>query len=327
MKRTLLSVVALMLVAPLAVANPLHAQPVTGPDVPTVTEPVAVVTAFENEDYSWTEGVRTRQVTIPWWDWNRVVVELRVLPHPNHPDPWDRLAAVAVEDVELLRSTTPRTDMTLRKDVTEFAAAMPAGAKVNVSLTMGSYEGGTLTTVRLFFYDEPTSAAVRPPADHVVAPFKWAHLCGGGTIARTVAFPDEAPEGAVLELTLSGHGNEELYLAGSRQGPFDAPELRPFHVTVDGERVATTEAWPYAYAILGFYGETGQVLHPLMWWTGQRALDAAGVHPGVGEVPPNRVTLPADVLPLLTGERTVEVTNGQGDCVWITSATFLLDAA
>ena len=91
---------------------------------------------------------------------------------------------------------------------------------------------------------------------------------------------------------------------------------------VDGTEVATARAMPYLYALLGF--ENGNsTLHPPMWWTAQQAMDKAGVHTGVGEIPSYRATLPVDVVAKLTGNHAIEVTlDGKG--LWITSLAFLV---
>lgn len=289
------------------------------------------MTAFEDEVFSCTESTRHSTIAVPS-AYQRVVVEFS---YESRTDPWDRLFGVTVGGAEVLRGTTPRTDFTVTKDITEFAAAMPAGGVADIGLAVGSYVGEVSASVRLHFYSaEPTAALVRPPAGHVIAPFALASLNGDGhrLAAEGVAFPAVAPAAASVEVTLSGHGSEEFWFGDT------SPETRSFDVLVDGVVVTTATAMPYTYALLGFgnanantacvgpgTSPTGDAVHPLMWWTAQRALDAAGVHAGVGEIPPYRATLDSAALALLAGDRTVEVVQRGGGARWITSLTFLLD--
>jgi hypothetical protein len=200
---------------------------------------------------------------------------------------------------------------------------------------MGTYVGSLLGTVRLEFYaTEQTERLVRAPAAAVVGGPRWHYIGGDGARATsTSTFPAEAPATATIELTLSGHGQ------GGEFWYLENPVPRAFHVLVDGTEVAVARALPYVYALAGTgngcangecgcgaYGttSTGQRLHAAAWWTGQQALDVAGVHTGDGEIPPYRVDLDAASLATLTGARTVEVVQEGGSGNWLTSLTFLL---
>jgi len=319
---------------PGAGAAPVALPDVQGPDVPATTPPVAVVTAFDRVEFSCAQqGIKTTTIAVPPVSFDRVILFVRITPDG---DPWDRLFGVAINGVEVLRGTTPRTQFTLRKDITEFARLLPPGGTAQVSLMSGSFVGRLLETVRIeFFSHDRTKALVRPPADRVVGAFLWRSLTGAGTRASAqVAFPAGAPASATVELTLSGHGQsgEFWYL--------DNPVPRAFHILVGGKEIAVARSMPYTYALLGFgnanannacagpgTSSTGDRLHPLMWWTAQRAADIAGVHLGVGEIPPYRAQIAAADLALLDGSRTVEARQQGGDGLpqdWPVSLSFLL---
>ncbi len=312
-----------------ALAVPAQAAPGApqspDPDVPPRTAPVAVVTAFRNEVYRDTEGVRTKKVTMPRLPkgrkaWDRIVVSFTGKPDG---DPWDRLFGVAVNGAEVLRGTTPRTTFTVRKDVTELAALFPSGAKRSVSMNSGAYQGGQLYTVSFEFYlDEPTAPLYHRAAT-VVPGFAFASIDGDGkSKAVRLGFPKAAPKAAYVDLTLSGHTQtgEFWYLPTGGNSPVP----REFHVLVDGTEVGAVTAMPYVYALVGFDGSTGNTLHPVMWWTGQQALDQAGVHTGTGEIPPYRIEVPADLLRLFTGRRKVEVVQRNGGPHWVTSLRIVI---
>jgi hypothetical protein len=137
-----------------------------------------------------------------------------------------------------------------------------------------------------------------------------------------VQFPDDAPDKATVDVYLSGHGQagEFWYLHG---GP---PE---FLLYADGTQIATLTAMPYVYALIGFEGQN-DMLHPLMWWTAQKAADQAGVHVVSGEIPPYRADLDAADLSLLRGARTIKVVeqrtknDAEGE-FWPISVQFLLN--
>ncbi|HEV8360783.1 MAG TPA: peptide-N4-asparagine amidase [Candidatus Thermoplasmatota archaeon] len=312
---SLLLLLAAPLAAPLASLAPAPALPAVQPDVPAATDPIATVWAFEDEVYSGTAGIRTRAIAVPS-DWDRAVLVFRERPEG---DPWDRLFAAFVGGVEVLRGTTPRTDMTVSKDVTEFRSLLPEGGVADLGIYTDTYVGAMVVSARVEFYrDEPTGA-LASPADSVVAPFTFRGVCADGQ-ARTaqVQFPATPPSSAEVELYITGHGAAEFwYLNGL------AP--RYFRVLVDGTEVATAVVMPYTYAFVGFDGTLGAT-HGPVWWTAQRAMDLAGVPDGVGEIPPYRATLIGDHLGLLAGARTISLVPSGGSCSWPTSVNFLLHA-
>lgn len=312
-----MSLSLLTLLSPFATGQPHGLQP-QGPDVPTMPTPVASVVAFDDETWSWTEGARTRQIVVPSVAWNRVVLVYDQ--RPLH-EPWDRLCGFAIEGVDVLRCTTPRSQMTLTKDVTAFASLLPPGATVNVSANTGSYDGwAQIVDARLDFYDDATGALVERH-DAAVGAFRWNHMYGRGhRIDAAVAFPAGAPTSVIAELTLSGHGNDEFWEASS------TPIPRFFDVYVDNQLVGSVKTVPDNYANVGFYGSTGETLHPIMWWSAHRALDAAGVHTGVGEIPAYRFQIDAAQLGLFSGARQVSVVESYGGSTWVVSLSFLLDA-
>lgn len=307
-----------------------HAVPVglpqEGPDVPTATGPDVVVVAFQDEYWHNTEGPRTHAITVPvppTGTWDRVVLNYRQYPShdPAQQDPWDRLCSAAIAGVEVLRCTTPRTDFTLRKDVTEFAKLLPPGQAVGVTANTGSYDqpqfyvGGQWVTLWLeFYHNEPTKSAVPPPAD-VVPGFYFRFMCANRSpAAAAVTFPATAPTAAIAEVTLSGHGAEEF---------FSTFQPRVFRLFVDGHEVGQVVPLRYEYANQGYYGG-GYTIHPDQWWLTHQYLDLLGIHTGVGEIPPYRVVVAPTDLGLLTGPRTVELVGENGTCVWWGSVSFLL---
>ncbi len=316
--------------APAAHAAPPEMTPyVEGPDREPGVAPTATVTVLDQASFHFREKdvvlyrtVRTRLPKAPAGGWDRVILE--ITDTPSDDEPWDRVFSVAAGKVELIRGTTPRAAMTLRKDVTEYAAALGAARPVDITTHVGTYVGSHDVSLRLEFYDGVEQ--VHAPARALVGSFATVGIepehedpTRHTAVART-RFPSTPPASARTELTTSGHlqGGEFWYLPdrGSTTPPV-------FHLLVDGTEVATAHAMPYLYALVGFEGQNATA-HPAMWWTGQRVLDTAGVHTGVGEIPPYRATLPADVLSLLTGARTVELTV-EGKGLWISSVTFLLD--
>ena len=298
---------------------------VEGPDVPATGAPDAVVIAIPDERWSYTAGDRTRAIEVPIpsaqpgepLTWDRVELVYRSWPEG---DPWDRTFSVKIDDIEVLRGTTPRTDFTLRKDLTEYSSLLPPGEQVTVSAGLDSWVAALHASVKLeFFEDEPV---IHPAAQLPVLGVRGALGGNGSSIQRQVQFPDEAPDRAAIEVYLSGHapGGEFWWMQG---GPPD------FLVYADGTHIATLTAMPYVYALLGIEGQNNG-LHPLMWWTAQKAADQAGVHTGDGEIPPYRADLDAADLALLRGARTIKVVE-QGRQVlaageyWPISVQFLLN--
>lgn len=327
---------ALALLAPAALAlepplAPAVLLPEEGPTVPGVGAAV-IVTVYEDDVWSYTGGVRRHDFTVPQGEWARAVIELTIEPAG---DPWDRLFGIGIGSVEVLRGTTPRVPMTIQQDATRYLSLLPAGESVEMRTTLGTYVGALLATLRVKFYaaDEPTAAAAEHVFDRAIGAFQWAgHCASGGRLARDVAFPAAAPSRAVVELTTTGHGGE-LYLPppgppNSNSEEFwyaHSPTPRVFHIVVDGAEVATAIAMPYVYALAGFNSQGGGSQNQAVWWTAQRVANLAGVHTGAGEIPAYRMELPASALPLLAGERTVELYAENGACVWISSVSFLLD--
>src|SRR5438874_4830013 len=105
--------IALFLVAPLVGADGVAGSPIAQPYQPArvdpTTMPVAIVHAFQDESFVFTEAVRTHQVQVPpvTGSWDRVILEVRERPFG---DPWDRTFGVAIDGVDVLHGTTPRTD-------------------------------------------------------------------------------------------------------------------------------------------------------------------------------------------------------------------------
>jgi hypothetical protein len=309
-------------------AAPAHAEPATllphvaGPDVPARTAPVATMTVFDRAPFFFGKGgalERTVHVQVPKATWRRAVLEFTDTPSAN--EPWDRVFAFSAAGVELLRGTTPRTAMTIHKDVTEYAALLEPGTKVPFTAMVGTYVGSHRVTARIAFYAEDPPAPAYARVVPAIRTFgiepghadKTRHTAKG--LAR---FPRTPPKSAVVELTTTGHlpEGEFWYLPGGSTTP---PVLR---VRVDGVEVATARAMPYVYALAGFQNANDD-LHPVMWWTAHQALDQAGVHTGVGEIPSYRASLPAGVAASLAGNRKVEVAL-EGKGLWITSVAFLL---
>lgn len=296
--------------------------------MPPASEPIAVVTALENEVWSYTAGFRGRDITVPT-GWNRVVLEYTQTPLG---DPWDRTFAASIAGVEVLRGTTPRTTMTVEKDVTRYASLLPPGGLVRVEGYTDTWVAAMSVTLKLRFYDDVTAALVAAPVDAVVNVQRFGGLCTGGSFTRTVDFGDATASSATIELFLSGHGAEEFWFQ-------QLGATRIARVYVDDVEVGNAVILPYTYAFVGFAGGPGGTmnaqndqLHRVMWWTAQQGLDKAGVHANSGEIPPYRVSVAAEHLGLLTSERQVRVemdtlASGQGSCVWTTSAAFLVDGA
>lgn len=346
------ALVSLALIAPTSSQAATGTPYVQGPDIEPLTMPVRVLDVISDARWECSEAPAVRSFTVPVAPsgngWDRIILEVESI---QTGDPWDRLLIASVNGAELLRATTPRTRMTLRKDVTQYAAIMPEGQVATASLSIGSYVGSIEGRLRLEFYDDETTAPlVAPATSRVLAPML------SRRIVHTIAQPAEvsaavdfgaAPSRAVIDLTTSGHGAEEFWF---QEGPAvnasqqKVTKTRVFHVWVDGTEVGTVTAMPYVYALLGFGNANantacagpgniyyGDAAHPLMWWTGQRAADGAGAHLVSGEIPQYRIEItdPA-ILALMTGARTVKVSvenmpRGPQTGVWITSLSFLLD--
>lgn len=314
--------------APGAVHPAPVALPQEGPDAPVLTPPDVVLTVFEDEYWQDTEGPRTRVIVPPAPPnafWGRILLEYRQWPNvnPAEQDPWDRLCSAAIAGVEVLRCTTPRTDFTLVRDVTFYKRLMLPGVPTPVTVTTGSYSqpeyyvGGQHVRLKLLFYDadEPTGEALSGAAIRGVPVWYHQGTCADGRVLeRTVDF-GQGTAGGTIELYFSGHGQDEFWWETARQPVF--------HLSVDGTEVAQVLPLPYVYAFQGYYGGA-YTQHPLMWWTAQRALDLAGVHTGVGELPPYRASILPQDLPLFRGVHTVRLVGEGGACSWPASVAVLL---
>lgn len=327
-RRSLIAVVLLSALFGNAAPAAPFAVPEEGPDIAPATAPAASVTVFDHERFQNTEGVRTRAFTVPSVTFDRVVLSFHGVPDQ---DPYDRLFGVSLAGVEVLRGTTPRADFTIRRDVTRYARLLPPGATVAAGLMSGAYLGAQVYTVTLDFYaSEPTAALVDAPAAAVLPVVLWASLhCSADTRSQVVDFGPTPPSGATAEITITGHGQdgEFWYLHGARP--------RMFHVQIDGREVATTVGLPYVYALAGVEGGN-DLVHPVVWWSAHQALDIAGVHTGVGEVPAYRARLDASDVALLSGSHVVSIVQEGGsarspsgkcssDANWVTSLSVLLD--
>lgn len=310
-----------------AAAAPVRAVPyVEGPDVPVVVAGAsATVTAIADERWSYTAGDRTRTIEVPVpptepnepLAWDRIIVTYRSWPEG---DPWDRTFSVKVDDVEVLRGTTPRADFTVKRDITEYASLLPPGEQVTISAGLDSWVGALHASVRLEFAED---TPVIHPASQVAVVGPRGALGGNGShIERQVQFPDDAPDNATIDVYLSGHaaGGEFWWMHG---GPPD------FLVYADGTQIATLTAMPYVYALAGV-GEGNGPVNRALYWTAQPVTDQAGIHHGSGEIPPYRAQLDAADLALLRGARTIKVVEEGRQVLaageyWPISVQFLLN--
>lgn len=328
--------------------NPAPAPPATAtlnlgaplppdPDYPAVTAAAAIVTAFDRERFVFTEDVRHRTMQVPPLPraapagtlWDRVEL---VFDNVQPGDPFDRVFGVSVDGVELMRGTTPRTPFVLRKDVSKLAALFPPGAAVTVGLMDGTYLGEQQPSVRFEFYDGEITGARQAKATRIVPIQSFRSLDGNlCRLAARIDFGGTVPANAQIDLFLSGHSSEEFWYAPGVNGNNQATP-RVFHVLVDGKEVGKVVGMPYVYALAGFDGSTGDTLHPILWWTLQQALDRAGVHTGVGEIPAYRIAVKPGLLYLMRGARTVEIVQEHGPHDagigrWITSVRAVMDYA
>jgi hypothetical protein len=316
-------------VAPAQAAPPEMTPYVEGPDREPAGKPAATVVAMRGTPFYFRDKdvrlTRTKRVRLPrpkdGKAWDRIL--LTFTDRPSDDEPWDRVFSVAVDGVELIRGTTPRADMTLRKDVTEYAPVLAAGRTVDVTVHVGTYVGSHAVDVAFDFYRGETQ--VHAPAKSVVPAFTTFGIepehedATRHAATGRVRFGKKPPAKAVVELTTTGHlqGGEFWYLPdrGSTTPPV-------FRLLLDGKEVATARGLPYVYALAGFEGSNDST-HPLVWWTAQREADWAGVHSGTGEIAPYRAELPPETLKLLTGSHNVEL-RVEGKGLWISSVSFLL---
>lgn len=299
---------------PTSVAAVTQLEAEQGPDAPALL-PVASVHAIDAHLHTGLETYRAN-ATVPTTGWNRVLLTLRSWPVE---DPWDRTFHVGVENTTLMHGTTPRTDFTTTRDITEYATLLADGTPV-VWSRLESYVGqGIVLDVTLDFYDDPAFAL--PASAQVVTPWMVADLNGAGTYAwANVTFGDRQPSSATLEVFTSGHAAAGEFwwqdVGATAGGP---PRFR---VYVDDEPVAYLEALPYVYALVGV--NQGSPSPNDAWWTAHAGLDAAGVRTGVGQIPPYRAQMPDDVLALLTGDRMVRIVQETHGGYWPVSANLLI---
>jgi hypothetical protein len=304
------------------------------PDIAPETAPDEIVTAFEDETFTFTEAVRHHEIDVPELPeggtgaWDRVIL---VFENRQPGDPFDRVFGVTAGGVELLRGTTPRVDFTMFKDVTELTTLFVPGEPLDVGLLQGTYLGSQISTVRLEFYEDEPTAQYFAPAGTVHPVVTYGSLNGDGcSVAGEVDFGAAAPGSAVLDLTISGHSSEEFWWCAACNANNEV-DPRQFHVLVDGVELGKVVSLPYVYALAGFETDAEgnqDPAHGPVWWTAQQALDRAGIHTGVGEIPPFRVEVAAENLGLLEGARTIQVIQENGPenagvGRWITSLRVL----
>lgn len=327
--RTPIVILTLLLTLPLVAASPLQSytwmpaqgepSPEFGPDVPASPLPMASVVAFNDEVWSFTAGQHHRTINVPS-GWTRVVMVYRQNPTG---DPWDRLFQAFIGGAEVLRGAAPRTDMTITKDMTRYASLLPQGGTADIAVDTSEWTGGKQHVwVTLNFYDDATSALVERPATSVIPVYQSGGICGtDGRSAPLTVTNVTFPSGpnATVEFFATNHGREEGYRLSTS-----------FDIVVDGKVVTTVVATQYRYAWIGIGGPqpyANDVVHKAVWWSVFQALEVAGVHTGVGEIPPYRLALDASQMALLpAGTHTVSVqAHGLYDCVWITSLNFLME--
>jgi hypothetical protein len=304
------------------------------PDIAPETAADEIVTAFADETFTFTEAFRHQEIDVPelpdgaTGSWDRVIL---VFENRQPGDPFDRVFGITAGGVELLRGTTPRVDFTMFKDVTELTSLFVPGEPLDVGLLQGTYLGSQISTVRFEFYDDEPTAQYFAPAGTVRPVVTYGSLNGDGcSVAGEVDFGEAAPGSAVLDLTISGHSSEEFWWCAACNANNEI-DPRQFHVLVDGVELGKVVSLPYVYALAGFETDAEgnqDPAHGPVWWTAQQALDRAGIHTGVGEIPPFRVEVPAENLELLQGDRTIEVIQENGPenagvGRWITSLRVL----
>lgn len=298
-----------------------------GPEAPPLGEPDAVVTPFVDQVWKKTGITRGRGFTVPIppsgdGQWDRVI-----LTFDSHPvgDPYDRLFVIMLEGTEVMRGTTPRTDFSVEKDLTEYLSLLTPGRNAHLRLKLSSWLGDGLTGgISLAFYDEDLTGH-RHQYQHT-APV-WARqtiTAARGEIEGAVALPDVVPGSATMEIGFSAHGQEgEFWYLN---GPTAPPQ---FAVDVNGVEIGTILPPLWIYALIGLNTADGD--QGPGFWAAQRVLDAAGVSHGWGVVPPLRMDIAEEFLPLLTGDAVVTIrrtsaavdTNGGG--FFDFSPTLLLD--
>jgi hypothetical protein len=268
-------------------------------------------------------------VDFPAGSWSKVEVVFRGKPIG---DPWDRLFGVLVDGVEVLHGTTPRTDFTVARAITQYAPAL-SGARA-VTAHLGTYVGeGQRVWVTFRF----TPGA--PPAGNTTsidAPWGWSilspppvepapppHLPDAPGIhsSKTIVAPSSAaaPSHVTFVAYLTGHNKDEDFFLNANPSP-----LRPFHLLLDGREIASGQAFPYTYAFVGSTGGEDNMQHQLMWWTAQRALNEQLHSTGVGAITPYTFDVTAPLAALAPGSsHTLAFVIDGGDDYWVFSGQLL----
>ncbi len=310
--------VFLLLAVPVAASvQPVTLTPDQGPDVPGAVH-VATVPALVDNHHTFGRARHTATVDAPDADWNRVILTLHSYPDPVTGDPWDRVFMVFIEGTEVLHGTTTRGDMVMTEDITEYASLM--GGSFDVSTQIDIWQGsGIFMDVTLDFYNDPV--VPEQPAARVVSALSAVGL-REAAVTRTVDVG--SPSSAVLEVFTSGHeGCGEFWYLLCEDAPWDPPHFR---IDADGQTIATFDAPPYVYALLGFCcGTTSQVINHAMWYPAFAAGEATGVHFVTGEIPAYRAELTPEIVALLQGEVDITIQKENHDGWWPTSVNLLLD--
>ncbi|MHB8586921.1 MAG: peptide-N4-asparagine amidase [Thermoplasmatota archaeon] len=322
-------------------SNQADVGPIPGPLAPVILvpqdsnvtapagAPSAVVTAFQDEYFHNTGGTRSHAIAVPvspTGHWDRIYLSYRQYPSTNvsQQDPWDRLCSASIAGVEVLHCTTPRTDMTIFHDITNYASLLPQGANVTVSINTASYDqsqyyvGGQYVTTQLQFFANGSSPDPRLHLyDSIVPAFDYITLNADGSIHATNVSLPRFMDRVTAEVQLSGHGNEEDWFLNDAPPPM-------FNLTVDGHVVGVVQPMPYVYAPAGFYGGD-YTYHPLVYWTAQHKTNDIGVYTGSGYIPPYRADLPPGVVAHLGGTHQVALVGSNGGSYWVASLSFLVD--
>lgn len=301
---------------PASSAQGIQLQAEQGPHAPGLL-PIATVHPIVAHLHTGLETFHAN-ATVPTSGWNRAMLTLRSW--PGLDEPWDRTFHVGIGDATVLHGTTPRTNFTTSRDITPYASLLANGT-IDVWSRLESYVGqGIFMDVTLDFYDDVDGAAA---ADAVATVWTIADLNGAGTYAwANVSFAEQPPASARLEVFTSGHAAAGEFwwqdVGATAQGP---PRFRLY---VDDEPVAFFEALPYVYALVGV--NQGSPGPNDAWWTAHAGLDAAGVHTGVGQIPPYVADLPPEALALLAGPRLVRIVQETHGGYWPVSVNLLVGA-
>ncbi|KAK1270027.1 hypothetical protein QJS04_geneDACA006020 [Acorus gramineus] len=197
-------------------------------------------------------------------------------------DQYDRIAAVWLGGVELLRTSTAEPTesgvrWTVRKDVTRYASLFRpnTGPPANLSVMLENivndvYTGVYSVNVSLVLYEDEKSR-VSEAADLVIPISEsdgdggsWFRISGSETRAKAVELPRNAYK-AVLEIYASPHSDDEFWYSNPPDEYIEANGLRTGRgggafreivATVDGAVVGSVVPFPVVY--------TGGIV-PLFW--------------------------------------------------------------